>query len=116
MWKCYIDDESINLNVDTSETMKYKNYIKENTKLKENFLIDCQVPYYSEYCYILSPNGTKYNPDRNSNPLIGECSHVIEHIDKYDNGTWQCLFARKAGEPMDIIKYDVSFNLFEILN
>lgn len=107
IWKCYIDDESINVDVDVSAIIEYKKYIKENTKLNEKLLIYCQVPYPSEYCFILSPNGTKYKPDKNYNPILGECAHSIDRVDQKDNGTWQCIFTRKPGEPMDIIKYDV---------
>lgn len=86
----------------------YKKRITENTRLDEEFSIVCQVPYSSEYCFIRAPNNTKYEADSSSNSLIGECIYKFKHIQKDDNGTWQCIFATQMGRPMDVIYYDVS--------
>lgn len=114
-WKCYVNEESTQVNVEESQVVSYKKYIKENTKLNARFLLSCQVPYSSEYCYILSPDGKKFHTDENSNPLLGECTHLIEKVDKRHNGTWQCAFARDGGKPIDIIKYDVSIFIYLVL-
>lgn len=42
---------------------------------------------------------------------MGECLFHIDNINKADNGTWHCYYARDMGEPFDKIAYEVNLSI-----
>lgn len=67
----------------------------------------CKVLYSSNYCYITSPNGTKFESDVENTWWLGECSYNLMNVNILDNGTWHCHFSREMGQSFEKIDYDV---------
>ncbi|KAB0792108.1 hypothetical protein PPYR_14069 [Photinus pyralis] len=77
------------------------------TELNKTLTVHCEVPYTTDYCFIISPNGTKYTNEDDVRINLGQCSFTIQQTYPSDNGTWMCTYARKTGIPNENIIVEV---------
>lgn len=112
-WICLINDVGAFIYVGTTELVPetYTKYFVKFTKVGDDFVVYCIVPYSSQYCYITHPNGSRFESDKPKRSTVGECFHRIPQVNVNDNGTWTCYFARTMGETDDNIIIDVSMQL-----
>lgn len=88
--------------------MPYNKHTEKNVYLGNSFVVDCVVPYSSDYCHIIAPNGTQYEPDTNFFISSSLCSFNVKSATESDNGTWSCAIAQSNGVPDEIITVDIS--------
>lgn len=95
--------------------VSYINGIKKTIHLGSSFVVDCVVPYSSNVCHVIAPNGTEYEPDTNLRTSSSLCILTIEHATESDHGTWSCSIGQNNGIPDEIITMEISIiekNLF----
>lgn len=83
-------------------------HTSKNVYLGNSFVVDCVVPYFSDYCHIVAPNGTQYEPDTNFLISSSLCMLNVKYATATDNGTWSCSIAQSNGIPDEIITVDIS--------
>jgi hypothetical protein len=79
--------------------------------MNHSLIIDCPVPYSSDYCYITGPDGIQHKPDSSLQINSGLCFLSISEASASDNGTWICSIAQKNGLPDDTITIDVNVSV-----
>ncbi|KAF5296026.1 hypothetical protein FQR65_LT10329 [Abscondita terminalis] len=110
-WRCEISTTSATtgafIHVHNSEIPSYNKFTTITTQLGEQLEIQCNVPYTSEFCYIISPNGTQHQMESNLENLLGKCSITIKKVYPEHEGRWKCYFARETGTPDEQITVEV---------
>lgn len=96
------------INLKQFAAVSYNNGIKKNIHLGSSFVVDCIVPYTSNWCHIIAPNGTEYEPDTNLRTFSNLCILTVEYASESDNGTWSCSTAQSNGIPDEIITVEIS--------
>jgi hypothetical protein len=119
-WKCEAafngnDVTGAFVDVEKKTTAQYNKYVKKNVRMNHSLIIDCPVPYSSDYCYITGPDGTQHKPDSSLQINSGLCFLSINEASASDNGTWICSIAQKNGLPDDTITIDVSIVELKVL-
>ncbi|KAF5292606.1 hypothetical protein FQA39_LY13939 [Lamprigera yunnana] len=99
--------------IENTTIPNYETYKNITTQIGEELKIECNVPYSSEYCYIQSPDGTKYVMKDNYESRLGSCFTTIPKARREDVGLWTCFFARDMSVADE--KLNVEVTLAEVL-